>query len=789
MNSFKILFFSACILISGRLHAQNFPEDSVTKKFDAFRKQAFLEKVYVRTDRNTYLTGELMWFKVYCVDGYNNKPLDLSKVVYLEMLSEANEPVLQRKVEMQNGIGVGSMFVPAALSAGNYKIRAYTNWMKNFSPDYFFHSTILVVNTFVKPTAPPKPSSVYDAQFFPEGGDLVANVRSRVAFRVTDQSGKGISFRGAIIDERNDTVAHFHPGKFGIGSFYLTPASTSKYRAVITDDRGSRSTHPLRDVKENGYVVKLTESSDDIMLDVTASSPQENFAPVYLFVQCRQSIVAKESRTIQQGKAAFKVKRSNLPVGITHFTLFDHNLKPVSERLYFKRPEQRMTVDGRTEVVSYNNRSRVKLRVNSNVDANLSVSVFKNDSLPSPANTNLFEYLWLTSDLKGNVESPEYYLTSGDTAVARATDNLMLTHGWRRFTWSDVLANKTDFEYTPEYRNHVIRGKVTDEKGQPAPGVLTYLASPQLFVRPYGSRADNKGGIQFEVKDFYGTKKIYVQTNQRVDSTYRIQILNPYSEQYTSWPLPALTLPSTVSKQLLDRSISMQVQDVYFRDRENQFTPPMIDSLQFYGDADEVYNLDDYTRFPLIEEILREYVPAVNVRKKRDGYHFMVLDHVNKAIFREDPMILMDGVPVFNVDNVISFDPLKIKRLDVLAREYYEGILSFPGLMSFHTYTNDLGGFPIDKRCLIMDYDGLQLQREFYSPKYDNMNDKDTRLPDPRTLLYWNPTVVATKGQAAEIEFYTSDVQGTYTIFVEGISGDGSAAAGTGSFTVTKANN
>lgn len=775
-------------MITDRVNAQAFPEDSITKKFDAYRKQAMQEKVYVRTDRGIYLTGELMWFKVYCVDGYNNKPLDISKVVYLELLNQDNEPVLQRKIGMKDGIGSGSMFVPAALSAGNYQIRAYTNWMKNFSPDYFFHATISIVNTFVK-TTPVKAAPVYDAQFFPEGGDLVVGLRSKVAFRVTNQSGNGISFRGAVVNERNDTVAHFRPLKYGIGSFYLTPTGTSKYKVVIVDERGARSTYNIREAKENGYVITLTETSDFINVDVAASSQADNYAPVYLFAQCRQGIVAKDTRTIQQGKTSFKIRRSDIPAGITHFTLFDRDLKPAAERLYFKRQDQTMTVEARTEIVSYDNRSRVRLRVSSNENANLSVSVFKNDSLPSVASVNLFEYLWLTSELKGNIESPEYYFSSNDTTAARAADNLMLTHGWRRFTWNDVMKKQASLPHLPEYRGHIVRARVTALNGDPAPGVLAYLASPQMYVRTYGSRADNNGEAQFEVKDFYGTKKVYLQTNQKTDSLYRARFTNPFSETYTSWPLPPLALPTNIGKQVLDRSVSMQVQDVYFRDQVNRFLPPNNDSIQFYGTPDERYNLDDYTRFPIMEEVLREYVPGVMVRKKKDGFHFLVIDRINKSLFREDPMILLDGVPIFSVEKIMSYSPLKIKRLDVLSREYYDGILSFPGLMAFSTYENDLADFPIDERVLITDYDGLTVQREFYSPRYDKPGNKDSRLPDPRTLLYWNPTVITTKGETQEIEFYTSDVPGNYTILVEGISKDGRAATGSGAFSVNRTGN
>lgn len=790
MKSFKVLFVAlVCVLIANGVSAQAFPEDSITKKFDAYRKQAMQEKVYVRTDRSIYLTGELMWFKVYCVDGYNNKPLDVSKVVYVEMLNQDNEPVLQRKIEMQDGIGAGSMFVPAALSAGNYQIRAYTNWMKNFSPDYFFHSTISVVNTFVKTGAPTKTGPAYDAQFFPEGGDLVVGLRSKVAFRVIDQSGKGIAFRGAVVNERNDTVAHFRPLKYGIGSFYLTPTNTSKYKAVIVDERGARSTYNIREAKENGYVITVADAGDAINVDVTSSSQGDNFAPVYLFAQSRQAIVAKDTRTIQQGKTSFRIKKSDVPTGISHITLFDRNLKPVAERLYFKRPEQKMMVEAKTEIVSYDERSRVKLRVTANTNANLSVSVFKNDSLPPASGANLFEYLWLSSDLKGSVESPEYYLSSNDTTVARAADNLMLTHGWRRFAWNDVLTKQTSFPNLPEYRGLIVRAKVTALNGDPAPGVLAYLASPQLYVRAYGSRADKNGEAQFEVKDFYGSKKVYLQTNQKLDSIYRVRFINPFSETYTPWPLSPLTLPGNIGKQVLDRSMSMQVQDVYFRDQVNQFITPKSDSLQFYGTADERYNLDDYTRFPIMEEVLREYVPGVMVRKKKDGYHFLVIDRVNKSLFREDPMILLDGVPIFNVDKVIAFSPMKIKRLDVLSREYYDGILSFPGMMAFFTYENDLAEFPIDERVVISNYEGLSVQREFYAPRYDKPGNKDSRLPDPRTLLYWNPSVISTKGETKEIEFYTSDVPGNYTIVVEGLSKDGSAATSSGAFSVSKTNN
>ena len=141
----------------------------------------------------------------------------------------------------------------------------------------------------------------------------------------------------------------------------------------------------------------------------------------------------------------------------------------------------------------------------------------------------------------------------------------------------------------------------------------------------------------------------------------------------------------------------MQVQDVFYQDRNKTITSG-VDTTAFYGKADATYYLDDYTRFPVMEEILREYVPGVMVRKRKDGFHFMVLDEVNKKVFDEDPLVLLDGIPVFDIDRIMEFDPLKVRKLEVMTRRYYMGVLSLPGAVSYTTYAGDLAGFQLNPR-------------------------------------------------------------------------------------------
>jgi hypothetical protein len=190
-----------------------------------------------------------------------------------------------------------------------------------------------------------------------------------------------------------------------------------------------------------------------------------------------------------------------------------------------------------------------------------------------------------------------------------------------------------------------------------------------------------------------------------------------------------------------------------------------------------------------MEEVMREYVPGVMVRKRKDGFHFLVLDDVHRAIFDDTPLMMLDGVPIFDEDEIMAFDPLKVKKLEVVRRRYYLGPLNFPGIVSYTTYTGDLAGFQLNPKSVKLNYEGLQLQREFYSPRYETQPQRQSRMPDQRTLLYWNPSVTTTTDGKQQLEFYTSDQAGNFQIVVEGMTQDGAVGSGSHSFTVNTHNN
>jgi hypothetical protein len=766
--------------------------DSVRKKFEYYRINHSSEKIYAHIDQELYLTGETLWFKLYVVDGSLHKPIDISKVVYLEILDKDNHAVLQTKVDIQNGFGSGSLFLPASIPAGIYTVRAYTNWMKNFSPDFYFHKSITIINTFKRLEIEKLSSSKFDAQFFPEGGNLVYGLNAKVAFRVTNTSGKGANFRGVLVNQQNDTIASFTPLKFGLGSFDLTPIRGQEYRAII-EAEGQRNTFKIPPAIEYGYALRVKDSTENL-LSISIQSNLET-APtipaVYVFIHARNMVSRAAVHFLQQGKITLAIPKNELQEGISHITLFDSELRPVCERLYFMPVKNKLMIEIQPSQREFGLRRKITLDITTqNVNrerqaSNVSVAVFRLDSLLQKTEGNMVSYLWLTSDLAGSIESPEYFINSDDPEVNRLADHVMLTHGWRRFTWDKVLNGlHTDLAFIPEYRGHVIQGKVTNPSGSPVSGIKTFLSSPGRNIQVYGSFSDARGEVHYEMKDFSGPRKIIAQTHSLNDSTSRIQIQSPFSNKFSTRISPSFYFSPAVEKQLISRSIAMQVQDIFYQEKGNQFRSPTTDTTAFYGKADATYYLDDYTRFPVMEEVMREYVPGILVRKRKDGFHFIAIDNVNKAIFDEDPLVLLDGIPVVDIDDIMAFDPLKIKKLEVLTRRYYLGILSLPGIVSYTTYAGDLAGYQLDPKSIVLDYEGLQLQREFYSPKYDTPKQRESRLPDQRSLLYWAPDIITNKDGKQQVEFYSADGVGEYKVVIEGLTKEGLSGSGTSIFSV-----
>ena len=269
-----------------------------------------------------------------------------------------------------------------------------------------------------------------------------------------------------------------------------------------------------------------------------------------------------------------------------------------------------------------------------------------------------------------------------------------------------------------------------------------------------------------------------MQAENRNDSLYKLDISNPFSEKFSGHPFPAFKLNQHLKDEIQFYSLGTQVQNVYLLENLIKFKIPMYkDSTAFYGQPDKKFFLDEYTRFNSMEEVVREYVTGISVRKRQNRFYFRIMNDQLKIFYDQDPLILLDGVPLFDATEVMAIDPLRIKKIEIVNRKYFLGSVVASGIFALYSYNNDMAGLQLNSHALILEYEGLQLQREFYSPKYDVANSSSKRLPDFRNVLIWEPNIVMDKTGGAQINFYSSDRKGKYMGVVEGISQNGLAGS------------
>ena len=776
-------FAIACLIIclnSISSLAQVLPD--LQKNFTAWQKANLHEKIYVHTSKNFYVTGEIIWFKIYNTDGSTNKLLDLSKVVYVELLDNNHNAVMQAKIRMNGGIGNGSLFIPFSLSNGNNQLRSYTNWMKNFEADYFFEKQLIIVNPVkISPIQTQPVALSYDVQFFPEGGHLVKGMESKLAFKVTAADGRGPDCSGVIIDDRNDTIVRFKSLKFGIGSFKFTPLKQTGYKAIIK--AGSNSiVKELPEISETGYVMQTIDHNESWDVSVKCSDNKPG-TDIYLIVHSHNAISLAEHVGLVNGAANVTINKNKLGDGVSYITLFDDHERPLCERPIFKRPVNKLVINAGVDQPLYSTRKKVSLTIsarnedNKNLTANLSVSVFRADSLQKDDASHITGYLWLCADLKGHIESPDYYIENNNEETDRALDNLMLSQGWTQFDWNKILAGETPrFTFLPEFTGPLISGTIVNTlSNSPAKNINAYLTVAGINHQLCVTRSDSAGRLLFNAKDFYGLNEIVAQTKWQQDSTYHIDIKSPFSEQYSQTLLPAFNISPAMKNALINNSLNMQVQNIFNEKQLKQFYNPLADSALFYSKPTYTYKLDDYTRFPTVEEVIHEYVRLVVITRDHGKRGLQVIN--NKNTLPGEPLVMLDGRPIFDIDKAFLIDPLKVKKLDVITTDYLYGPVVFNGILSFTTYAGSSNNIELDPRSVVMDYEGLQLERKFYSPIYESEQQINSSVPDFRNALYWNPDVNTGQNGQSVLTFYTGDKPGKYIGIIEGFAANGSSGS------------
>ncbi|MCX6317618.1 MAG: hypothetical protein NTW29_10025 [Bacteroidetes bacterium] len=482
------------------------------------------EKIYIQYDKDYYAAGETAWFKAYLY--MNGQPSQISNNFYLQLCDNKGTILLSQKYPVKGASVSGYIPLPDTLSEGTYWVRALTPYMSNSDPAFHYFKPLFVFNRARRESAPVvnELSSQLSLRFFPEGGALTADILSAIAFAATDGTGKPAAISGIIKTDDTVTVTTIQTTHEGIGKFQFKPRPGKIYTAVVTRN-GLTSYFPLPEAAPSGTGLRVENEKGGKAFTISRSrKDKERFAKVRLVAQMNNRIVYDTEIEFDN---YFQVKghllTDSMPSGILHFTLFDENNLPLAERLSFVNNGEYLS-KGRIEIIKNGTGKReeniLEIKFDDAMQRSLSVSVTDPSVSSFTGKENMVSSFLLTSDLRGTIYNPSWYFQEGnDSLVVTALDNLMLTHGWSRFSWKKILAGEFPERKIQDPYLIEIPGIVKDSKTkEPQKGgrISFFVESEDSATQHFDIPVDNNGRFTVDSLLIRGKSKVFFgYTNQQ----------------------------------------------------------------------------------------------------------------------------------------------------------------------------------------------------------------------------------------------------------------------------------
>ena len=750
------------------------------------------EKAYLHLDKPYYTAGDTLWFKSYLVEAALHMADSASQVLYVDLIEQrTGKNVALRRVQLQGGVGHGDIVLPESMPFGAYTIRAYTNWMRNFSEELFFQKNIYLFDSQEHPA--PALSRALDVQFFPEGGQLLAGISSRIAFKAINEKGLGEDIKGFIVNKANDTIISFKSEHLGFGRFQFLPEKGEKYTiyARSNGDAGSYQRFEFPKALENNYALIVDNLSNAAKMRILV---YHNFADS----REREVNIVGHSRGITafaaKGKVSAKglmvnLSKTDLPDGITHLTLFDDQNRPVCERLIFIDHGNRLRVKISQAKSTYKRREKTSVEImvtdtsGNPVEANLSVSVTDGGQIAQqPYDLNLVSNLLLTSDLKGFIEQPAYYFDPEKSERRIHLDYLLMTQGWSRFRWDDVLKDSLAPPQRFVEQGIMLEGQVKRGNRQVTEKVvLSMLVDSDSLHTILTPETDDSGFFSIHNMIFSDSLRVRLQGMNKKGNQNLNFILNPFTTPKATIlkiPFYPVTVDAVQLQEYLKRAEEYQAIVRKVREsRERLLNEVTIkgkkevvrDTRKLYSNADASIKVTQQMAsgaFSVLDMIAGR---VAGVQVIGSGMNASVSIRGNQG----EPLFVLDGMPgdkdmitSINVNDVESIDILKGASAAIYGSRGGNGVIAVYTKRGNSNYDYSQEIVP---GVLVTKIAGFNVAREFYAPKYEVSRQEDAR-PDYRSTIFWAPMLKTDKNGKARFQYFNSDAVGKIDMSAEVLS-------------------
>ncbi len=869
--------------------------NTIISKIQEFDLSSPSEKVHIHFDKPYYAAADTIWLKTYVTQS-QNQPTQLSKIVYVEMYNDTDSLMTQLKLPVIDGGAPGH--IPLNIEKfkqGNYYIRAYTQWMLNFDPNYFFFKNIPIgegvnkkVNTHVQYikdkdgkisakisfkdqankiistksvnwqilsnfdvinkgkintdmggsaiipiiTDPKKdilgkiaqinasidlgdgnkpltttiriPSIIgnYDVQFFPEGGDLLINLPQQIAFKAINSMGLGVNITGKITDKNGNKLTDIKSSHLGMGSFYLNSEENNEYSAEIAFPDGTITKYKLPTAKKTGVTIQTSSIDKDAINvklmateDIIASQNSKNY---YVVGQMNGVVYFSATIPMQKQVVVFKIPKTDLPLGLLQVTLFNDKSHAISERLIFVSKEKELKLAVKSDKPSYGIKQKVKLTLNANDSlktayTNVSLSVVDESKVPNDEENEItvLSTLLLTADLNGYIEKPNYYFTDVNESKLSKLDLLLLTQGYRRFEYKDILEDKyPEIRLLPEQGIN-ITGTLRNKTGLPINKGTLLLTIPSIRYNKQLTTS-TIGNFKFTDLVFPDSAEVVITARYNPNPNNLMMMIDGFPEaaigQNKNYPDQIINIDSTISKYIDNNSKQFRfLQTIEQVDvvrtaakKASHLDHPVLSTLPLM--ADDVLDASYIMPCNIITQCLRSKL--VGVVYFEDNFYVARDFNAGSRI----PMLIYLNNLMIDYAAMSTINPSEILNIQIFLRDPI-GQLSKAnntnGVLVINTKPLGDGGTKMslsDLKALLPESHttkfkpkGYSVERKFYEPKY-SVNPTELNFTDLRTTVYWNPRIAFDEKGQSVVEFFNADGKGNYKATLEGIDANGNVA-------------
>lgn len=809
-------------------------EDSVVESYlDHFSTSR--ERVYTHFNKSSYIPGDAIWFKSYVFNPKNKLPSIVTTNLTVELYNPDGKLVEQKVLFVDNGVADNAFFLNSNCPKGKYTFRAYTNWMRNFDDLADFTSYITVLGKLEADTL--VDNIEYDVQLLPESGSMLEGIANRVAIKAIDPNGNGVKFYGDIIDEKGTVVQPFELNDLGMGSVNLSSVSGQKYKCRINLPEGKDAFYSLPDVLQKGVVAQVSQTNNDVLVKVlsnkqTLSSEHGFFLMIHSNGLVQQS--ASFSLSPEKTDQTFKFDKSELIGGVNCLTVFNDNFEPVAERLFYVPSPD---IKGKLGIDSYSKNDSILLKVRaldsyeSPLVSNLSISVLPGGTASNDFTNSLLADVLLNSGLKGVVENPNYYFEGEDSVRLKALDDLLLTQGWRKYQWHNILDTvPANLKYRNE-KGFTIQGVVGKWKNRKSSkDNLVELVSKAGFSDFV--MLDSLGNISFKAQNDWDNRQskekyqvtlvslesgIFYITD--VDSLGRFAFKNIFLPEQANVNLTLLNKKGrdfsrkifcSITPEPKADSVIAKVPDFSFllKRKNEQLSLGlisdniMIEEVQVVGQRIQMQSIPSLvfksmdnknreidvkmdSKYKRVEDLLRQefgvrpyfdninYDDKDNPTKGEKIWHVDMLRGENSINSKGDALLIVDDVEVADLNYLFERMTLsEIEAISVNKTGFGLGTRGTYGAIIVKTRVKPLSddtGSP-DNRFLLT-LNGFSRPVEYYTPKYKVFP------PDPfftkYAAVYWQPNVITDERGEAKVKFSVPSGLDSIEVRIEGISKDG----------------